>query len=94
MKPCERKRASKTLRDALFEMQVDGVFSEDARVLEDDRPDRGLPAPVGELLVLLPGRTKRIEGGGPARVRAPRGPSFRCRGEAPTADCRFSSLRL
>ena len=56
------------LGDALLEVQVDGVLGEHARVLEDDRPDRRLAAPVGELLVLLAGRAQRVEGGGPARV--------------------------
>jgi hypothetical protein len=32
-----------------------GVLGEHARVLEDDRPDRCLAAPVGELLILLAG---------------------------------------
>ena len=56
------------LRDPLLEVQVDGVLGEHARVLEDDRPDRRLAAPVGELLVLLAGRAERVEGRGPARV--------------------------
>jgi hypothetical protein len=56
------------LRHALLEVQVDGVVGEDARVLEDHRPDRRLAAPVGELLVLLARRAQRVERGGPARV--------------------------
>ena len=56
------------LRDALLEVQVDGVLGEHAGVLEDDRPDRRLAAPVGELLVLLARRAERVERGGPARV--------------------------
>ena len=38
------------LGDALLEVQVDRVVGEYACVLEDDRPDRCLAAPVGELL--------------------------------------------
>ena len=56
------------LRDALLEVEMDRVLGEDAGVLEDDRPDRRLTAPVGELLVLPAGRAQRVEGGGPARV--------------------------
>ena len=41
------------LGDALLEVQVDGVLGQHACVLEDDRPDRRLAAPVGELLVAL-----------------------------------------
>ncbi len=58
----------KPLRYALLKVQVDGVFGEHARVLEDDRPDGRFPAPVGELLVLLARRPQRIQGGGPAWV--------------------------
>ena len=68
MKPCARKRAQQALCDALLEVQMHRVLGEHARILEDDRPDRCLPAPVGELLVLLAGRTKRVQGGGPAQV--------------------------
>src|SRR3990172_10460532 len=57
-----------TLRHPLLEVQVDGVLGEDTRVLEDDRPDLRLAAPIGELLVLLAGRAERVDGGGPARV--------------------------
>ena len=39
------------LGDPLLEVQVDGVLGEHAGVLEDDRPDRRLAAPLGELLV-------------------------------------------
>ena len=60
-----RKQA---LGDPLLEMQMDGVLGEYARVLENDRPDRRLAAPVGELLVLLPGRAESVEGRGPARI--------------------------
>ena len=56
------------LGDPLLEVQVDGVLGEHARVLENDRPDRRLAAPVGELLVLLAGRAEGVEGRGPARV--------------------------
>ena len=40
-------------------LKVDGILREHARVLEHDGPDRCLSAPVGELLVLSPGNTKR-----------------------------------
>ena len=48
------------LRDPLLEVQVDGVLGEHAGVLEDDRPDRRLAAPVGELLVLLARRAQSV----------------------------------
>ena len=44
----------KTLSDALTQVQMDGVFGEHAGVLEDDRSDGRLSAPIGKLLVLLP----------------------------------------
>ncbi len=50
-------------------MQVDRILGEHARVLEDDRADRRLAAPVGELLVLLAGRAQRVEGRSPTRIR-------------------------
>ena len=56
------------LGDALLQVQVDGVLGQHAGVLEDDRSDGRLAAPVGELLVLLARRPERVEGGGPARV--------------------------
>ncbi len=43
------------LGNPLLEVQVDGVLGQHASVLEDDRPDRCLAAPVGDLLVLLAG---------------------------------------
>ncbi len=60
------------LGDALLQVEVDGVLGQDPGVLEDDRADRRLPAPVGELLILLPGSAERVERGGPARVGAAR----------------------
>jgi len=42
-------------------MQMHCVLGEHASVLEDHRPDRRLAAPVGNLLVLLSGRTQRVE---------------------------------
>ena len=67
-KALRTEACEQTLRHALFQVQMDGVFGEHARVLEDDRPDRRLAAPVGELLVLLPGRAESVEGSGPARI--------------------------
>ena len=60
--------SEQALGDALFEVQMNSVLGEHARVLENDRPDRRFAAPVGELLVLLRGRAERVEGGGPARI--------------------------
>ena len=39
-----------SLGDPLLEMQMNSVFRQHTRVLEDDRPDRRLAAPVGDLL--------------------------------------------
>src|SRR5262245_66228356 len=62
------KAGEQALGDALLEVQVDGVVREYPCVLEDHGPDRRLPAPVGELLVVLPGRPQRVERSGPARI--------------------------
>ena len=56
------------LDDPLLKVQVDRVLGEHARVLEDNRADRRLAAPVGELLVLRARYPERIERRGPARV--------------------------
>ena len=47
---------------------MDRILAQHAGVLEDDRSDRCLAAPVGELLIAPSGRAKGIEGGGPARI--------------------------
>ena len=47
--------------DALFKMEVDAVVSQASRVLEDDRADRRLLAPLGQLLIAPPRRSQRIE---------------------------------
>jgi len=56
------------LCDPLLKMQVNGVLSEHARVLEYNWSNGRFASPVGELLVLLARRTKSVEGGGPARI--------------------------
>ena len=62
------KTREQTLGNPLFEMEVDGILGEYARVLKDDRADRCLAAPLSELLVLLAGHAERVEGRGPTRV--------------------------
>jgi len=49
-------------------MQVNGVLSEHASVLENDWSDGRLAAPVGKLLILLAWRAEGVEGRGPARI--------------------------
>ena len=61
------------LGDPLLEVQVDGVLGEHAGVLEDDRPDRRLAAPVGELLVLLRGALGACRASRPSSGRSRHG---------------------
>ena len=56
------------LSDPLLEMQVNSLFGEHAGILEHDRADGRLAAPVGELLVLLAGSTEGVERRGPTRI--------------------------
>ena len=52
----------------MLQVQVYGVFGQPAGVREHDRAHRSLLPPLGQLLVLLAGRTQRVDGGGPTRV--------------------------
>ena len=60
LRPEAREQA---LGNALLEMQVNGVLGEYASVLEDDWPNGRLPAPIGELLVLLAWRADSANSG-------------------------------
>jgi len=56
------------LRDALFEVQVNGIVGEHPRVFEDDGADGRFTPPLGELLVRRARRAQRVQRRGPARV--------------------------
>ena len=60
--------SQQALRDTLLEVEVYGIFREHACILENHGPDRGLTTPIRQLLVLLAGGAKRIQGGSPALV--------------------------
>ena len=61
--------------DALFQMQVDGVLGQDPSVLKDNWSDGRLPAPVGQVLILLPGSPADLDPEKYGAVRIPNAPS-------------------
>ena len=71
--PLGAEAAEQPLRDALLQVQVDGVLGQHARVLEDDRPDRRLAAPVGELLARARGARGACRASRPSSGRRRRG---------------------
>ena len=66
--PLGGEPAEQPLDDAVLQVEVDDVLVHRAGVLEDDRPDRRLPAPFPGLLVALAGSAERVHRLGPGRV--------------------------
>ena len=68
VEPLGTKACQQPLHQAMLQVQVYGVFGQHAGVREHHRAHRSLLPPLGQLLVLLVGRTQRVDGSGPTRV--------------------------
>ena len=64
------KPRQQPLREALFEVQVNCLIAQYARVLEYHRADRSLLSPIADFLIPPLGNPQCVQGGRPARIGA------------------------